>query len=118
MSNGKDRAPGDTDRVLPRARDGRFACHGTEPASATVERRDRKRRLRTERDYLRRIVESFTESDALSIVEAIKADAIGGDGIDPKTTNAAREWVGKYLFGNARVPLRDIDRTPAIVKRK
>lgn len=92
---------------------GRFLPDGEERKPATEARR----RRRTERDYLRRVVEDFDLDDLAAIVEAIKTDAIG-EGADVKVVNAAREWVGKYILGNAKVTLEDVNNQPAIVKRR
>ena len=104
---------------LTRARDtnGRFRPSDEEPKPHTKVARKSAKKLRTERDYMRRIVETFDLSDIEAIVRAIKADAIG-ENADPKVVNSAREWIGKYLLGNARLALDDCESMPAIVKRR
>ena len=97
--------------VRSRGAGGRFLPDGEHRKPATQARR----RRRTERDYLRRVVEVFGEDDVEQIVQAIKADAIDGD---VKVRAAAREWIGKYILGGGRVPLDDIDRLPAIIRRR
>jgi hypothetical protein len=97
---------------------GRFARVADVEAPRTPEVRRQKRRARTERDYMRRIVAELTESDVATVVASIKRDAVGGPECDPKTVNAAREWIGKYVLGNARFQLGDLNSTPAIVKRR
>lgn len=98
-----------------REANGRFAPAGTEALPAT--KRDeavRKRRL-NERDYLNSIIAEVGRTDVAEIARTIVEDAKAGD---DKVRNAAREWIGKYLLGNARVSLDDCERQPAIVKRK
>lgn len=106
--------------ALVSARDskGKFARQGETEAKSTPGARVAKKRMRTERDYMRRIVQEFTEDDIAAIIDSIKRDATGDDDCDVKVVNAAREWVGKYLLGNARVPLSDVDDMPAIIKRR
>ena len=120
-SNVAEGALGPAHDSLARTRDlntGRFLRDGEEPAPKTAPRREAKKRLRTERDYLRRIVSVFGEDDVEAVVRAIRDDAVGKGETDVKVVNAAREWIGKYLLGNARVSLDDVQRQPAIVKRK
>lgn len=119
-SNARKRAAASSAHALTCARDskGKFAVAGDEPKPDTARNRATKKRLRNERDYIRRIVETFELDDVEEICAAVKRDAIGGGDVDPKTTNAAREWIGKYLLGNARVSLDDCERRPAIVKRR
>lgn len=116
-STGVDQAITDPGDAIALARDplGRFARTGEEEAPRTAAVRESKKRLRNERDYMRHIVERFELSEMEDIVATIKADAKTGD---DKVRNAAREWIGKYLLGNARVSLDDCERQPAIVKRK
>ena len=112
------RSAGASHRALARARDsaGKFATDGNEAHADTPRRREDKVHVRTERDYMRRIVQEFSEDDIAAIIHSIKRDATGD--ADVKVVNAAREWVGKYLLGNARVTLEDINNQPAIVKRR
>lgn len=92
---------------------GRFLSDGEHRKPQTEARR----RRRTERDYLRRVVDTIDLDDVEQIARRIVEDAKGDD-VDVKVVNAAREWLGKYLLGNARVPLDDCERRPAIVKRR
>ena len=105
-------------RALAHARDsgGKFAVKGEEAKPDSPRRAQGHKHIRTERDYMRRIVQEFSEDDIAAIIHSIKRDATGD--ADVKVVNAAREWVGKYLLGNARVTLEDIDSQPAIVKRR
>lgn len=93
---------------------GEFVTRGEKRKPATVERR---RQLK-ERDYLRSVTAKVGREDIDAVAAAIVADAKGGESVDPKTCNAAREWLGKYLLGNARVALDDCDDMPAIVRRR
>ena len=109
--------PGPVNRdPLVRARDadGRFLPTGEAPTDKTVANR---RRL-NERDYLRSIVAEVGREDVAEIARRIVEDAKGGGAVDVKVVNASREWVGRYLLGNARVSLDDCQRLPAIVKRR
>jgi hypothetical protein len=113
----KGAIPASTD-PLARARDpntGRWLQEGETPAPRTEVVNRSKKKIRTERDYMRHIVQNFELSEMREILETIKADAKTGD---DKVRNAAREWLGKYVLGNARVSLDDCERRPAIVKRK
>lgn len=104
-------------RVGPaRARDpdGRFLPRGARRTAKT----ERNRRRLNERDYLDSIVAEVGREDVARIARQIVADAEAKDDTDVKVVNAAREWIGKYLLGNARVSLDDVQRQPAIVKRK
>lgn len=98
--------------------DGRFLPRGARRTAKTERNVEAAERLRTERDYLKRIVQVFGEDDVEAVVRAIRHDAVGEGDVDVKVVNAAREWIGKYLLGNARVSLDDVQRQPAIVKRK
>ncbi len=119
MSTKVERAFGQATSDHARARDGRgkFATDD-EPHPQNELKRESKRRLRNERDYMRRIVETFTLDDIEKIIASVKRDAEGGADVDVKVVNASREWLGKYVLGNARVSLDDCERRPAIVKRK
>ena len=98
--------------VRGRDADGRFLKDGEKSSPRT----DRSKRALKERDYLRAIVDRIGRDQLVEIAETIVADAKGD--ADVKVVNAAREWIGKYLLGNARVALDDCDDLPAIVKRK
>lgn len=120
MSTGEGRTVAEARVDIGCARDavGRFAPAGTEALPKT--KRDeatRKRRL-NERDYLNAIVAEVGRDDVARIARQIVADAEAAEDTDVKVVNAAREWIGKYLLGNARVSLDDCERQPAIVKRK
>ncbi len=119
-STQEDRATTGPGADIALARDplGRFARAGDEEAPRTATVREGKKRLRTERDYLRRIVQVIGEDDIEAVVRAIRHDAVGGEDVDVKVVNAARDWIGKHLLGNARVSLDDVQRQPAIVKGK
>lgn len=118
MSTKVDRAPAPAGTDIARARDGRFVQTGEEPSPRTTVTRASKKRMLNERDYMRRIVETFTLDDIEKIIASVKRDAEGGADVDVKVVNASREWLGKYILGNARVSLDDCERRPAIVKRK
>lgn len=115
-----DRAPAPTGSDIAHARDphGRFVQTGEELSPHTAVSRASKKRMLNERDYMRRIVETFTLDDIEKIIASVKRDAEGGADVDVKVVNASREWLGKYLLGNARVSLDDCERQPAIVKRR
>ena len=91
--------------------DGRWLADGERS-----QKTERNRRALKERDYLRAIVERIGRDQLVEIAETIVSDAKGD--ADVKVVNAAREWIGKYLLGNARVSLDDCDALPAIVKRR
>lgn len=116
-STGVDRAftPSPGGSACAREANGRFAPAGTEATPTTKhDEAVRKRRL-NERDYLNSIIAEVGRTDVAEIARTIVEDAKAGD---DKVRNAAREWIGKYLLGNARVSLDDCERQPAIVKRK
>jgi len=94
-----------------RDNDGRFLKTGERRSPRTVANR----KALKERDYLRSIVAEVGREDVVAVARAIVDDAKGKDDADVKVVNAAREWIGKYLLGNARVPLDDCDDMPAIV---
>ncbi len=116
MSTEVEGAAARTQDRLPRARDteGRWLPDGERPTAKTE---SNKRRL-NERDYLSSIVAEVGRADVARIARQIVSDAEAKDDTDVKVVNAAREWLGKYLLGNARVSLDDCERRPAIVKRK
>ena len=120
MGNEQDRAIPGADNVLTLARDsaGRFARPGETEAPVTAARREYRQRATKERDYLRAIVAKIGKQDLVGVASRIVADAKGGADVDVKVVNAARDWLGKYLLGNARVALDDCDDMPAIVKRR
>ncbi len=95
-----------------RDHDGKFLPTGQRRTRKTE---SNKRRL-NERDYLRSIIAEVNREDVAEIARRIVDDAKGD--ADVKIVNAAREWVGKYLLGNARVSLEDCSRLPAIIKRR
>ena len=104
--------------VSARDSSGRFARLGETEALATPKRREQRHRATKERDYLRSIVAVIGEEDIAGVARRIVDDANGKGDTDVKVVNAAREWIGKYLLGNARVALDDCDDLPAIVKRR
>jgi hypothetical protein len=120
MSTEEKRAdPGsDVDIVSARDSAGRFARLDELEAPSTAGRREQRHRATKERDYLRSIVKVIGEEDLASVAARIVKDARGDGDVDVKVINAAREWIGKYLLGNARVALDDCDDLPAIVKRR
>jgi hypothetical protein len=84
----------------------------------TAARREQRQRSTKERDYLRSIVKRIGPAELTDVAARIVKDAKGDGDVDVKVVNAAREWIGKYLLGNARVALDDCDDMPGIVKRK
>lgn len=116
--NERANSPSGVGLVCARDSSGRFATTGEQPAASTKPRREQRQRALKERDYLRAIVAKVGRDDLVAVAAAIVRDAKGQDDADVKVVNAAREWVGKYLLGNARVALDDCDDLPAIVKRK
>lgn len=113
MSKGVSRNTGTRAATRERVRgsDGQFLPEGEERKPQTQERR----RRRTERDYLARVVDTIGTREIQEVVQSIVQDATEGE---PKVRTAAREWIGKYCLGNGRVPLTDIDAPPAIVRRR
>jgi hypothetical protein len=63
-------------------------------------------------------VAEIGQDELATVAKRIVSDAKGTGDVDVKVVNAAREWIGKYLLGNARVALDDCDDLPAIVKRR
>ncbi len=120
MSERIDRAIGGSDVPIGPAResDGRFARVDELEAPKTAGRRESRKRATKERDYLRSIVAEIGENELAGVARRIVSDAKGQGDTDVKVVNAAREWIGKYLLGNARVALDDCDDLPAIVKRR
>lgn len=104
--------------VSARDADGRFARQGEREHPTTPAKREQRKRATKERDYLRSIVAIVGEEDIAGVAARIVKDAKGEGETDVKVVNAAREWIGKYLLGNARVALDDCDDLPAIVKRR
>jgi hypothetical protein len=118
MSNTVSRAPSHAQSALTRARgkNGRFQA-GEKKHPTTEPKRKSAKRLRNERDYLRAVVAAIGSEDVKRVAAQIVADAESAD--DAKVVNAAREWIGKYLLGNARTPLDDLQhKPPGIVKRR
>ncbi len=99
------------DNVRARDADGRWLAD-----DERSHKTERNRRSLKERDYLRAIVAEIGRDELTAVARRIVEDAKGD--ADVKVVNAAREWLGKYLLGNARVALDDCDDLPAIVKRR
>ena len=120
MSTDRDRATAGPEESIVCARDsdGRFARLGDSEHPTTPAKRESRKRATKERDYLRSIVKVIGEEDLAAVAARIVKDARGEGDVDVKVVNAAREWIGKYLLGNARVALDDCDDLPAIVKRR
>ena len=120
MSTREERADPSSSVAIVPARDstGRFATADDVEAPKTAGRREQRQRATKERDYLRSIVKVIGEEDIAGVARRIVSDAKGEGETDVKVVNAAREWIGKYLLGNARVALDDCDDLPAIVKRR
>ena len=120
MSTEEKRAdPGSEESIVcARDSDGRFARLGELEQPTTQGKRESRKRATKERDYLRSIVKVIGEDDLAGVARRIVTDAKGDGDVDVKVVNAAREWIGKYLLGNARVALDDCDDLPAIVKRR
>ncbi len=95
---------------------GRFEPPGEKALPRTKRDTAVRKKTRTERDYLRRMIETFTLDDIEEMCRAVKADAISSD--DPKTTNAARELLFRALLGGGKVALSEVENPPAIVKRR
>ncbi len=101
---------------IARETNGHFARSQEKEHHENQTKRASKKRLRTERDYLRALIQEFSLEDIAQMAAAIKSDAI--DGEDPRVKNAAREMIFRGLLGGGKVQLSDVERPPAIIKRR
>ncbi len=84
---------------------------------AKLSARAKRRHSLSERDYLRGMTRELDTKDMRRVVAALVRDAVGGEDSDPKTTNAAREWLGKYALGNGKHSL-DMVMNPEVIHGK
>lgn len=84
---------------------------------AKLAARAKRRHNLSERDYLRSMTRALETQDMRKVVLALVRDAVGGEDVDPKSTNAAREWLGKYALGNGKHSL-DLVMNPEVIQGK
>lgn len=80
-------------------------------------RQKRQRHQLTERDYLKAVTRQLSTGAIGRVVFALLQDAEGKDDADPKCTNAAREWLGKYALGGGKQSL-DLILHPEVIQGK
>lgn len=71
----------------------------------------RAKRTRTERDYLRAVVDAISTDDISDVVAEVLRQAKAGD-------KDARDWLGKYVLGGGKTPLAEVQREPLIRARR
>jgi len=72
-------------------------------------------RKRTERNYLRAVINKISSEDLEKVAAAVVKDAIKGD---VKIRAAAREWIGKYILGGGNVRPSDVYSPPVVRKSR